>query len=299
MAKRICDPSPIKRSTGSKKGYRRSKAQIEQLQGDLYQITFEGRPCTVRNVFYRGVAKGIVDKTEHEYKAVGRNLVQMRRSGMMPYDWLCDNTRWRHKPTTHDDLSSMLYDQQQFYRRAIWRDQPKYIEVWLEKDSMVGTIFPETSKWDIPLLPCRGYPSLTFLAESAEEIREQNKPTTVFYCGDWDPSGVHISKKVEQELRAFCPEIDLTFQRLAINEEHIQMFDLPTRPTKASDSRSHSFKGESVELDAMDPRMLRRLVQRSIERLIDSEILERTRKVEKAEKETLDGIILRLEEGAA
>ena len=42
-------------------------------------------------------------------------------------------------------------------------------------------------------------------------------------------------------------------------------WNLPTRPTKRSDSRARSFGSSvSVELDAIDPRRLRSLVERAI-----------------------------------
>ena len=45
----------------------------------------------------------------------------------------------------------------------------------------------------------------------------------------------------------------------------IDEWNLPTRPTKRSDSRARSFGSSlSVELDAIDPRRLRSLVERAI-----------------------------------
>ena len=54
-------------------------------------------------------------------------------------------------------------------------------------------------------------------------------------------------------------------KRLAVIEEQIDEWNLPTRPTKRSDSRARSFGSSvSVELDAIDPRRLRSLVERAI-----------------------------------
>ena len=53
--------------------------------------------------------------------------------------------------------------------------------------------------------------------------------------------------------------------QLAVTEEQIEEWSLPTRPTKRSDSRARSFGSSvSVELDAIDPRRLRSLVERAI-----------------------------------
>src|SRR5262249_22115090 len=54
-------------------------------------------------------------------------------------------------------------------------------------------------------------------------------------------------------------------KRLAVTEEQIDEWNLPTRPTKRSDSRARNFGSSvSVELDAIDPRRLRSLVERAI-----------------------------------
>jgi hypothetical protein len=45
--------------------------------------------------------------------------------------------------------------------------------------------------------------------------------------------------------------------------------NLPTRPTKATDSRAKLFSGESVEVDAIPPKVLRALVSDCITRHID------------------------------
>ena len=70
---------------------------------------------------------------------------------------------------------------------------------------------------------------------------------------------------------------------------------MPTRPTKKSDSRSKTFKGESVEVDAIPPAILRKMVSDCITQHIDADALQRTRMVEDAERDTLQGIVARLE----
>jgi hypothetical protein len=51
------------------------------------------------------------------------------------------------------------------------------------------------------------------------------------------------------------------FKRLAVLPGQITEWNLPTRPTKTSDSRSRNFGGDvSVELDAIEPDRLRSIV---------------------------------------
>ena len=62
-----------------------------------------------------------------------------------------------------------------------------------------------------------------------------------------------------------APDADITFQRVAVTQRQIERYNLPSRPTKTSDSRAKGFGDVSVELDAIDPDTLRALVRNSIE----------------------------------
>jgi hypothetical protein len=92
---------------------------------------------------------------------------------------------------------------------------------------------------------------------------------------------------IERELRRMAPASELHFERLAVTEEQIGLYGLPTRPTKTSDSRSKHFRGDSVEVDAIPAPELRRLVAEAIESHIDQRELARLRQIEEAERDTL------------
>jgi hypothetical protein len=106
---------------------------------------------------------------------------------------------------------------------------------------------------------------------------------------------VDIDRFVEREIRRHAPDANLVFRRVAVLEKQITQYGLQTRPTKKTDSRSKSFKGESVEVDAIDPSTLRALCEKCITRHIDQQQLERTRAVEEAERDTLATIALGME----
>jgi hypothetical protein len=267
---------------------RRTKADIAELRGILEQVLRQYQPMTVRQVFYRLVSMGAIDKTEGEYKAtVCRLLAEMRRDRQIPYRWIADNTRWQRKPRTYSSLNDALRSTAETYRRAIWDAQDAYVEVWLEKDALSGVLFQETQIWDVPLMVTRGFSSLSFLHTAAEVIAEVGKPSFLYYFGDRDPSGVAIDRKIEQELRAMAPGAEIHFERVAVTPEQVVTLNLPTRPTKTSDSRSRGFEGESVEVDAIDPDSLRMLVRRCVADHIDDRALRTLEKVENEERATL------------
>ena len=109
-------------------------------------------------------------------------------------------------------------------------------------------------------------------------IAHQGKPTFIYYFGDHDPSGVHIDPKIEADLRTFAAEFDprteIHFRRVAVTRDQIEEWGLPTRPPKRSDSRSRTFEGDSVEVDAIPPAQLRALVERCIAQHVDVEALQ-------------------------
>ena len=85
-------------------------------------------------------------------------------------------------------------------------------------------------------------------------------PTYIYHLGDFDPSGVNAGEKIEETLCEMAPDAEIYFERVAVTEDQITAWDLPTRPTKSSDSRAKGFGDVSVELDAIEPNRLREIV---------------------------------------
>lgn len=269
-------------------GTRRTKGDVATIKEAIYSVLAVENPMTVRQVFYQLVSQQIVNKTENDYKnTVGRLLVDMRRGGEIPYRWIADSTRWMRRPNTYDSLDAYIEDGVECYRRSLWRHVPTYVEAWLEKDALAGVLCPITEELDVPLMVTRGYPSITYLYDACETIKQQGKPTYIYYFGDRDPSGVDIPRFVDEQIRLAAPNIEMHFNQVAVTLEQIEEWHLLTRPTKTTDSRSKNFVGESVEVDAIPPSGLRQLVRDCIEQHLDSWVLERIRQTEAAERQTL------------
>jgi hypothetical protein len=253
----IYPSSPIKRQ-------RATKNEVQLRRDSLFEIVEAMKPMTVRQVFYQASVRGIVEKSEAGYNKVQTDLVLMRKAGVLPYGWLADSTRWQRKPRTFHSVEQALVETARFYRKALWADIDAYVEVWLEKDALAGVVDDVTDMFDVPLMVARGYASLSFLHSAAEHIRDLDVPAYIYHLGDFDPSGVNAGEKIEETLRAMAPAAEIHFERLAVTPEQIKDWNLPSRPTKASDSRAKNFGDISVELDAIDPDSLRELVADAI-----------------------------------
>lgn len=267
---------------------------MEAIRSALYGILAENHPMTVRQVFYAATTAGEIAKTEREYKqTICRLLADMRRSREIPYTWLADSTRWMRRPQTFSSLESALKRTADTYRRALWDDASVAVEVWLEKEALAGVLVDVTDRWDVPLMVTRGYPSMSFLYSAAMAIQDRasfGQRTQLYYFGDHDPSGRDIDRAVVDGINECLSgsfAAYASFERVAVTEEQIADWHLPTRPTKKSDSRSKHFEGESVEVDAIPPARLRALAERCIELHVDRVQLSQLRTVEDEERRVL------------
>jgi hypothetical protein len=272
---------PIKRA-------RASRSEMEARAEALLEIAEAMQPCTVRQAFYQATVRGIVEKTEAGYAKVQRQLAELRRDGALPWGWIADNTRWQRKPVTWDSLEDALENTARTYRRSLWTDAADYVEVWLEKDALAGVLMPVTSRWDVPLMVTRGYSSLSFLYEAASYIAEIDRPAHLYHFGDFDPSGQDAAAKIPATLRELAPGAEIVFEQVAVRPHQISDWHLPTRPTKATDSRTKNWTGgESVELDAIDANQLRELCDVNIRLHIDPAQLAVIETAEQSEREFL------------
>jgi hypothetical protein len=260
---------------------------MEARQAALRAIVAEMRPMTVRQVFYQATVRGIVEKEDSGYRKVQGDLANMRKNKTMPYGWLADNTRWQRKPKTFDGIEEALQNTAELYRKNLWADSPVYAEIWLEKDAISGVVYPVTSTFDVPLMVSRGYASLSFLHNAAEDISDQRKPAFIYHLGDYDPSGVNAGESIERSLREMAPDAEIYIQRLAVTPQQIEEWSLPTRPTKKTDTRSKGFSEISVELDAIPPDDLRALVQAAIEQHMSGRRFDSLMAAEESERELL------------
>jgi hypothetical protein len=268
----------------------RSRGKTERVERTILDIFDEMQPrLTVRQIYYSLTVRNVVPKTEAGYRQTCYHLAIMRKNGSLPYGWIADNTRWFIRDTTYTGLDAALDRWQQAYRRDLWADQRDYVEIWVEKDALAGVISPITREYDVPLYVARGYGSMTFVYEAAEELKRINKPTFIYHFGDFDPSGVDAAYKIRDGLTGHGANIN--FQRVAVDEWQITNWKLPTRETKKKDPRAKAWGDKpSAELDAIPAPKLRELVRGCIEGHIDRDLLRTAKEVERLERETLASV---------
>lgn len=252
---------------------------------------------TVRQIFYRATVLGLVPKDERGYAAVQQQLVRMRREGIIPYDRIVDNTRRRLHSGGYDNPRQYLDAIGHGYWANLWVDQPERVVVFLEKDALSGLVSTVTSRWQVPLYVNRGYGSVTYLREAAQDL-STDLPTTVLMLGDYDPSGWDARLSLVDEITSHHEGAPLTFVHTALTRSQVVRWGVPTRPTKTTDSRSHGVDwpgGESAELDAIDPDLFLRKIEEGITKRINHDLWREAQIREKRDQQRIRRALSRID----
>lgn len=242
-----------------------------------------GQQLTVRTLYYRLVADHGMTNSMLHCKRVIAAMAVARWDGSISFDSFLDHERevvgytaahetdvYNKIDRAEDQINAWMSN----YSKNRWENQPIYPEVWIEKKALQGVFDKPCNRADVALCPCKGYPSLTFLNEASARFDEQisyGKEVVMLYFGDYDPSGEDIPRSIVEKLGMMGTEV--TLKRIALTKEQVIEWKLPPAPTKITDSRSHNWDGlGQVELDAIEPNKLAKMVTKAINELFNEEL---------------------------
>jgi hypothetical protein len=242
-------------------------------------------PMTIRQLFYRLVSVGTLANSRADYQRLSVVMSKARNDGRCDFDWIVDRSRPEYRPNVWKDAAGYGRTIQKSYRKDYWAMQPNHVELWSEKDSVIGSIEALTDELGITVRVGRGFLSTTRTHEIAKQFLGLGKPISVFYIGDHDPSGREIEDNARNRVKEYGVDFDL--ERLAIHAADITEWVLPPLRIKDSDTRAKQFRmdhGEDcVELDALPVSELRRRIEEAVESKMDSAAWDRAVAVEKIE----------------
>jgi hypothetical protein len=273
-------------------GRGKSSRNLELITA-AHAILAEIQPASIRAVCYQLFTRGLIrDMGKSETNRVSKQLVYAREEGLIPWEWVVDETRGAERTPSWNRPEDFARAVSRSYRRNRWAQQPQQVEVWSEKGTVRGTLAPVLDRYGVTFRVMHGYSSATVVNDVSEASMDDVEPLLVLYAGDWDPSGMHMSE-VDLPERIERYNGYIAIERVALTREHTVFGGLPSfsAATKKGDTRYHWFVqhyGHSCwELDALSPVILREAVERNILGLIDIEEWERCEAVEKVERESL------------
>ena len=214
--------------------------------------------------------------TVKNYKKLGDIINDARLAGLIDWDAIEDRTRNLQSTSHWSSPRSIVRACGQQFSVDMWETQDNYVEVWVEKEALVGVLEGVCTEFDVPYFACKGYTSASEMWGAAMRLREREeagKMTTIIHLGDHDPSGIDMSRDIQDRLAMFGASA--TVKRIALNWDQIDLYAPPPNPAKATDSRFNGYQelygDESWELDALEPKVITELIQGEIEYLIDQD----------------------------
>jgi len=250
----------------------------------LDEYAAQGYDLTLRQLYYQFVARGIIPNRDAEYKRLGAVVNDARLAGLIDWDRIEDRTRNLRSLSHWDSPASIVQACAEQFRVDLWAAQPEYLEVWVEKDALVGVLQVACEPLDVPHFSCRGYVSQSEMWAASQRLLwhlRRGQRVTVVHLGDHDPSGVDMTRDISDRLGLFVRHhwgedgAPLAVDRIALTMEQVRRYAPPPNPAKVTDSRAgayiEQYGDESWELDALEPAVLTRLIHERVRRCLDPE----------------------------
>ncbi len=278
---------------------------IESANVIIADYEAQGFTLTLRQLYYQFVARGLRENTERSYKQLGTIISDGRLAGLIDWDAVEDRTRNLRGLSHWDSPQSVINSAYHSFRLDRWNNQPNYVEVWVEKDALVGVIEGVCQRNDVNYFACRGYTSQSEMYSAAQRLSgylDQGKEVHILHLGDHDPSGIDMTRDVQDRLTLFLEGMGCDVNRLALNWDQVSAYNPPPNPAKVTDSRyaayQERFGTESWELDALEPRVISDLIEENILNLRDEDLWDERATEEKEHKHLLKAVSNRWQEVA-
>lgn len=290
-----------------------SLAVIEHANGICESYQGQGYDLTLRQLFYQFVSRDLLPNTERSYKRLGSIVNDARLAGLLDWRYIVDRTRNVRGGAHWKSPAEIIETAAKGFNIDKWEGQGTRVEVWIEKDALVGVLQQCCPGEDVNYFSCRGYTSQSEIWGAAQRLGKHikaGKNVVVIHLGDHDPSGIDMTRDIEQRLAMFIaqdvlaapaglhPEeyLDelgerLTIERIALNIDQVRAYDPPPNPAKLTDSRARgyisNFGRSSWELDALEPSVLAGLVKRAVRQYRDDDLWDERVALENSERKIL------------
>jgi hypothetical protein len=269
-----------------------TEAIIDKANEILQEYEDQGFDLTLRQLYYQFVSRDLLANKQTEYKRLGSIVNDARLLGLIDWDHITDRTRNLQRNAHWDSPADAIESMAWQYRIDLWAPQSRRVEVWIEKDALIGVIEGICTNLDVPYFSCRGYTSQSEMWRAAMRMKAHKKPVTVLHLGDHDPSGMDMTRDIRDRLKLLSHNAPITVKRIALNMDQIQQYDPPPNPAKVTDSRAtayiEKYGNESWELDALEPAVMTEMISNEVTRLRNQKLWRESVARHKQEREALE-----------
>jgi hypothetical protein len=279
---------------------RSSLAIIDSANEIIDEYEDAGYDLTLRQLYYQFVARDIIPNNDKEYKRLGDIVSNARLNGLIDWNAIIDRTRYLRNNPHWDSPRDIIEACASQFKIDLRETQNDYVEVWIEKDALIGIVESVCSPLDVSCFSCRGYVSQSAMWRAARRLisKEISHDTHILHLGDHDPSGIDMSRDIKERLHMFGSKVEV--HRIALNMDQVKAQSPPPNPAKITDSRCDSyikrFGTKSWELDALEPSFLDNLITGRINSFTDQEEFELQQDIQEEHRQTIMRIANNMEE---
>lgn len=264
--------------------FHRATREMIYLANEIIEsLAMQGYSLTLRQLYYQLVARDVIKNIQKNYKKLGEQISNARLAGLVDWSSIEDRTRYLRGINHRANPEEMVKDAAGGYHIDKWLRQPRRVEVWVEKDALVGIVQKACSPLDVNYFSCRGYGSQTALYRTAQRLEtyiEDGQAPIILHFGDHDPSGINMTDDIIKRLEMFTDHKGIFDQievrRIALNMDQVKKYNPPPNPAKEKDSRYKAYKRKfgvnCWELDALSPQVIDGLITENILSVRDERI---------------------------
>lgn len=275
---------------------------IDDANTIINEYSAQGFSLTLRQLYYQFVARDLIQNSMREYKRLGKIISNARLAGLIDWRAIEDRTRNVRQVASWVSPASLIESCADQFQYDCWQGQKKQVEVWIEKEALVGVISSICNSYGMPFFACKGYVSQSEQWAASQRIlrrwRLYNQKTVILHLGDHDPSGVDMTRDNDDRLGLFTNhgawEEIVEVERIALNKDQILKYDPPPNPTKLNDSRAREYIEnhgyDSWELDALEPSVIIDLIDTHLHNHVDREQMTKIEEQSKKGRERLQYI---------
>ena len=253
---------------------------ISKANAIIDEYERQGFDLTLRQLYYQFVSRDLIPNRDTEYKRLGSIINDARLAGLIDWNAITDRTRNLRSLSHWRNPGDIIFSAARSYRIDKWAMQDYRVEVWIEKDALVGVIAGVCDDLDIPYFSCRGYTSQSEMWVAGQRLLKYIKDgqtPLVLHFGDHDPSGKDMTRDIIDRLTLFSNSA-IELQRIALNMDQVEQYNPPPNPAKITDSRASAYIAEygdeSWELDALETTVIADLIRDAVGVVMDQDAWE-------------------------
>lgn len=145
-------------------------ARIVQARAIIAE--YGSQKLTARQVYYQFVARDLIPNTPRSYQNLTAILTDARYAGMISWSAIEDRGREVDAPGEWERVDDLVDAAVRQWRSPRWKEQPRYVELWVEKQALAGVLAPIANRWHVPLMVNKGYSSASAMHDAAQRMLE-------------------------------------------------------------------------------------------------------------------------------